>query len=131
VIWAKAEGCRVTLADGRELLDLTGEPVRQFRAHPRPERVAALEPADLRKRRFSRAKAEYLIGAARAVVEGRFAPDAMQEGSAVAAEQELIGVRGIGTWTARYMLLRGVGFADCAPAGDVALAAALANLHRA
>jgi 4-aminobutyrate aminotransferase-like enzyme len=24
VIWAKAEGCRVTLADGRELLDLTG-----------------------------------------------------------------------------------------------------------
>jgi len=24
VIWAKAEGCRVTLADGRELLDLSG-----------------------------------------------------------------------------------------------------------
>ena len=24
VIWASAEGCRVTLADGRELLDLTG-----------------------------------------------------------------------------------------------------------
>jgi 4-aminobutyrate aminotransferase / (S)-3-amino-2-methylpropionate transaminase / 5-aminovalerate transaminase len=24
VIWAKAEGCRVTLADGRELIDLTG-----------------------------------------------------------------------------------------------------------
>ncbi|MGZ8717123.1 MAG: aminotransferase class III-fold pyridoxal phosphate-dependent enzyme, partial [Gaiellaceae bacterium] len=24
MIWAKAQGCRVTLADGRELLDLTG-----------------------------------------------------------------------------------------------------------
>ncbi|HKC77831.1 MAG TPA: aminotransferase class III-fold pyridoxal phosphate-dependent enzyme, partial [Gaiellaceae bacterium] len=24
MIWAKAEGCRVTLVDGRELLDLTG-----------------------------------------------------------------------------------------------------------
>ena len=24
MIWTKAEGCRVTLADGRELLDLTG-----------------------------------------------------------------------------------------------------------
>ena len=24
MIWARAEGCRVTLADGRELLDLTG-----------------------------------------------------------------------------------------------------------
>ena len=24
MIWARAEGCRVTLADGRELLDITG-----------------------------------------------------------------------------------------------------------
>ena len=24
MIWTRAEGCRVTLADGRELLDLTG-----------------------------------------------------------------------------------------------------------
>jgi AraC family transcriptional regulator of adaptative response / DNA-3-methyladenine glycosylase II len=113
----------------RELLDLAGEPVQEFRAHPAPERVAALEPADLRKRRFSGAKAEYLIGAARAVVEGRLAPDEMHAGSAAAAERTLMSVRGIGTWTARYMLLRGVGFADCAPAGDAALAAALAKLH--
>jgi 3-methyladenine DNA glycosylase/8-oxoguanine DNA glycosylase len=89
----------------------------------------ALDAADLRSRRFSRAKAEYLIGAARAIVEGRFDPDALPEGSAVAAERSLTSVRGIGTWTARYMLMRGAGFADCAPAGDVALAAALAKLH--
>jgi 3-methyladenine DNA glycosylase/8-oxoguanine DNA glycosylase len=37
-------------------------------------------------------------------------------------------LRGVGTWTARYMLMRGAGFADCAPVGDVALAAALQKL---
>jgi 3-methyladenine DNA glycosylase/8-oxoguanine DNA glycosylase len=53
----------------------------------------------------------------------------MSAGSAVAAERSLTSVRGIGTWTARYMLMRGAGFADCAPVGDVALAAALQKLH--
>jgi 3-methyladenine DNA glycosylase/8-oxoguanine DNA glycosylase len=55
----------------------------------------------------------------------------MAEGSAIAAERELTRVRGIGTWTARYMLMRGAGFADCAPVGDVALAAALQKLTEA
>jgi 3-methyladenine DNA glycosylase/8-oxoguanine DNA glycosylase len=53
----------------------------------------------------------------------------MIDGSALAAERELTRVRGIGVWTARYMLMRGAGFADCAPVGDVALAAALQKLH--
>jgi 3-methyladenine DNA glycosylase/8-oxoguanine DNA glycosylase len=43
----------------------------------------------------------------------------------------LTSLRGVGTWTARYTLLRGAGFADCAPVGDVALAAALQKLHAA
>ena len=37
--------------------------------------------------------------------------------------------RGIGIWRARYVLRRG-GFADAAPVGDAALAAALQKLHR-
>jgi 3-methyladenine DNA glycosylase/8-oxoguanine DNA glycosylase len=37
-------------------------------------------------------------------------------------------IHGIGKWTARYTLMRGAGFADCAPVGDVALAAALQKL---
>jgi 3-methyladenine DNA glycosylase/8-oxoguanine DNA glycosylase len=40
----------------------------------------------------------------------------------------LRGLRGVGPWTARYTLMRGAGFADCAPIGDVALAAALQKL---
>jgi AraC family transcriptional regulator of adaptative response / DNA-3-methyladenine glycosylase II len=115
----------------REILELAGEKVGGMRAHPTPAELAAIEPADLKRRRYSRAKAEYLIGAARAVAAGTLAPEAMAEGSAIAAERELTQVRGIGTWTARYMLMRGAGFADCAPIGDVALAAALQKLTEA
>jgi AraC family transcriptional regulator of adaptative response / DNA-3-methyladenine glycosylase II len=112
----------------RELLMLVGDEIDGLRAHPAPERVASLDAADLARRRYSRAKAEYLIGAARAVTEGALAPEVMSEGSAVAAERQLLKMHGIGKWTARYTLMRGAGFADCTPVGDVALAAALQKL---
>ena len=112
----------------REILLLAGDEIDGIWTHPVPERLATLDISDLTKRRYSRAKAEYLLGAARAVVTGALAPEGMSEGSAVAAERELLKVRGIGTWTARYTLMRGAGFADCAPVGDVALAAALQKL---
>ena len=44
-------------------------------------------------------------------------------------EKALTAQRGIGIWTARYVLMRG-GFADAAPVGDSALAAALQKLHK-
>jgi AraC family transcriptional regulator of adaptative response / DNA-3-methyladenine glycosylase II len=113
----------------REVLELAGERIEGMRAHPTPEALARLDVADLAKRRFSRSKAEYLVGAARAVATGTLVPESMIDGSALAAERELTRVRGIGVWTARYMLMRGAGFADCAPVGDVALAAALQKLH--
>jgi AraC family transcriptional regulator of adaptative response / DNA-3-methyladenine glycosylase II len=109
----------------REILELAGTKVGGMRAHPTPVQLAAIDAADLKSRRYSRSKAEYLIGAARAVASGELTPETMTEGSAVAAERELTKLHGVGTWTARYMLMRGAGFADCAPVGDVALATAL------
>ena len=55
--------------------------------------------------------------------------ESLGEGSAIAAEKALTAQRGIGTWTARYVLMRG-GFADAAPVGDSALATALQRLHK-
>ena len=109
----------------REVLALAGEPVQGMRAHPSAARVADISLADLTNRRFSRSKAEYLIGAAQAVASGELDAEALAESSAVAAERSLLRLRGIGPWTARYTLMRGAGLADCAPVGDVALAAAL------
>jgi len=115
----------------RELFEIAGTEIEGMRAHPTPERVAAIRVDELARRRFSRRKAEYLIGAAHAVASGRLDADGLGDGSAVAAERDLTRLHGIGTWTARYMLMRGAGFADCAPVGDVALAAALQKLTAA
>jgi AraC family transcriptional regulator, regulatory protein of adaptative response / DNA-3-methyladenine glycosylase II len=109
----------------REILELAGDDAGGMRTNPTAERLAEIPVAALTKRRFSRSKAEYLIGAAQAVAAGRLAAESLGEGSAVAAERALREQRGIGPWTARYTLMRGAGFADCAPVGDVALAAAL------
>ena len=60
---------------------------------------------------------------------GKLDIENLGEGSAIAAEKTLTAQRGIGTWTARYVLMRG-GFADAAPVGDSALATALQRLHK-
>lgn len=98
-------------------------------AHPDPARVAALEMEDLTALRFSRSKASYLIGVARLIAEGILSLDALAAGTSAEAETALVAVRGIGTWTARYILLRGFGFPDMAPIGDSGLATALQRLH--
>jgi AraC family transcriptional regulator of adaptative response / DNA-3-methyladenine glycosylase II len=112
----------------REIIHLGGERIGGMIAHPSAARVADIGIEALARRRFSRSKASYLIGAATAVAEGRLAIETLPDGSAVAAENALTAIRGVGTWTARYAMLRG-GFADCAPVGDSALATALQRLH--
>jgi len=113
----------------REILDLAGmEAGGGMRAHPDPGRVANLDPKVLAARRFSRQKIDYLLGAASAVARGDLDVEGLTAGSARAAEKKLTAIRGIGTWTARYVLLRG-GFSDSAPVGDAALAAALQRAH--
>ncbi len=113
----------------RDLILLAGDKVRDMRAHPTPERVADLTIAKLHARRYSRSKAKYLIGASEAVAKGELDLESLPRGSAVAAEKKLTALHGIGTWTARYVMMR-VGFADSAPVGDSALAAALQKLHK-
>jgi DNA-3-methyladenine glycosylase II len=99
-----------------------------LRAHPDPARVAELEIEDLTALRFSRSKASYLIGIARLVADGEISLDALAEGQPMDAEAALVAVRGIGIWTARYIMLRGFGFPDMAPIGDSGLATALQRL---
>jgi AraC family transcriptional regulator of adaptative response / DNA-3-methyladenine glycosylase II len=112
----------------RDLVALAGEKIGDMRAHPTPGRVADIAISTLAARRYSRSKAQYLIDAAAAVTTGKLDIENLAEGSAIAAEKALTAQRGIGTWTARYVLMRG-GFADAAPVGDSALATALQRLH--
>jgi len=106
----------------RELIRTAGVPhANGLIAHPSAETVAGLEIEALRGIKFSRSKAEYLIAAAKAVASGDVP---LAEESAGL----LTGVRGIGPWTLQYLFLRGLGLADCLPAGDVGLARGLERL---
>jgi AraC family transcriptional regulator of adaptative response / DNA-3-methyladenine glycosylase II len=113
----------------RDLILMAGEKIGEMRTHPTPERVAGLSIAELHKRRYSRSKASYLIDSAAAIARGELDIESLGRGSAVAAEKKLTALRGIGLWTARYIMLRD-GFADAAPIGDSALATALQRLHK-
>jgi AraC family transcriptional regulator of adaptative response / DNA-3-methyladenine glycosylase II len=112
----------------RELIEIAGEPVGGMRTHPTPERVANIAVHTLHARRYSRSKAQYLVDAAAAIARGELDIENLHRGSAVAAQKALTAQRGIGLWTARYILMR-AGFADAAPIGDSALATALQKLH--
>ncbi len=96
---------------------------------PTPETLAPLDEANLQALQFSRQKARYVIGLSRAIIEGRFKPGAlagMPADEALARLQELLGV---GRWTAEYVLLRGLGYPDALPAGDVALQKAVGRAY--
>jgi AraC family transcriptional regulator, regulatory protein of adaptative response / DNA-3-methyladenine glycosylase II len=110
----------------RDLIALRGDDAGGgLRAHPTPAAMANLDVADLRALRFSGRKAEYLIGLARAVVDGALDLDELDRAHAPAVETRLLALRGFGPWSAQYVLMRSLGFADCVPVGDAALTLAL------
>ena len=113
------------------VIELAGLPVRaragavELRAHPTPEAVAQLDPADLVARQFSRRKAEYLIDSSRALASGELKPEEFEREPATRIEERLLAVRGLGPWSVQYLMMRALGLENCVPVGDVALLAAL------
>lgn len=129
LVWAIL-GQQVNLAFAgamrRDLVARFGDPAGAgLSAHPGPEALAEAPLEDLTALRISRAKAETLRRAARAVAEGALPLERLREGSALEARRSLMGLKGIGPWTAAYTLLRGLGFPDCVPVGDAGLTLAL------
>jgi DNA-3-methyladenine glycosylase II len=110
----------------RTVIELAGTPHPSgMIAHPDAAAVAALDPAELLTRKFSRSKVEYLQGVARVVADGRLDLERLPELPAEEAAERLTGLRGIGPWTRNFILLRACGFPDCVPVGDSGLAAGL------
>jgi DNA-3-methyladenine glycosylase II len=89
------------------------------RAFPDPENLASLEPDDLRRHGFSSAKARTIIETSRAIVAGELDLEALQRLEDGAAIERLTNLRGIGRWTAEYVLLRGLGRLHVFPGDDV------------
>ncbi len=113
----------------RALTEVAGTPVGEgLSVLPSPARVAALPPEALLARQFSRQKIDYLLSVARLVADGALDLAGLTAGSATRAERTLRAVRGLGPWTVNYIMMRGLGFADCTPYGDTGLTSGLQKL---
>ena len=93
---------------------------------PTPERIAELADSDLRDIQYSRQKADYLIGIAR-LGPGWIAE--LEAASFTRSKTMLLATRGLGIWSANYLLMRSLGYADCVPLGDTGLTAGLVHFH--
>ena len=110
----------------RALSDAAGFTVScGLRTLPRADVVAQMSDADLRVCKLSKAKTKTLQLLAAKIVAGELDLEALEHGSAVTAHEALMAQHGIGPWTANYVMMRGFGFADCAPIGDAGLRRAL------
>jgi DNA-3-methyladenine glycosylase II len=117
VAFARALKLRLVELCGRAL---TVDGVR-YPLLPLPEDVATLDPAALVERQFSRQKIAYVIGLSEAIAGGELDLPAVCALPAEEAIAELTRYKGVGRWTAEYVLMRGAGHPDVLPAGDVSL----------
>lgn len=88
-------------------------------AFPRPQDLARADIEDLRRMGFSYQKARYITGLARSVNEGELDLGRLESMDDEQAVRWLLGLKGVGRWTAEYCLLRGLGRTHVFPGDDV------------
>lgn len=86
---------------------------------PRPPDLAGQEPQDLKTLGFSAQKGRALIELAGATSRGDLDLEALEGVDDDAAMAQLLALRGVGRWTAEYVLLRGLGRTHVFPGDDV------------
>jgi DNA-3-methyladenine glycosylase II len=87
-------------------------------AFPRPEDLSKLSPGDFRKLGFSRQKGHSIIELAQSIMVNQVDIEQLEKLDNAEVLSRLCQLRGIGRWTADYILLRGLGRIDVFPADD-------------
>lgn len=106
-------------------LDATFSENKPFFLFPKPARIAALSPDDLKPLQFSGRKAEYIIGIAQLFEQGKLDKTTLLHMDTAEARETLLAIRGIGAWTADYVGLKCLRHSTAFPVGDAGLQQAL------
>jgi 3-methyladenine DNA glycosylase/8-oxoguanine DNA glycosylase len=107
------------------LIEAFGKPVGRAYAFPERARLALVEPAELVGLGFSRRKAEYVVGLARADLD----LDGLAALPSEDVKARLVAFPGIGEWTADWFLARHLARPDAWPAGDLGLRKAVLRFY--
>jgi len=118
---------QVTLTFGirllNRLIDACGRPIGvnepSPRAFPEPHDLLSLGSQSIRNLQFSWAKTRALLEVSQAIVERKIAFETLAQLDDDAAIAQLCALRGIGRWTAEYVLLRGLRRIHVFPCDDV------------
>ena len=107
-------------------LEYAGE---KYYAFPEPAAVRACSPEMLLAMQFSRRKVEYIMEIARQFEEEGLSKESLLAlGSREAIVQRLISIRGVGMWTAEYVLMKCLKYYDAFPIADIGLQNALKQM---
>ena len=117
----------------RRFVERFGETVghagKIFYAFPLAERVARAEPEELRALGLTNAKATSIVEAARALADGTLAAADLETEDNESAVARLASLRGVGRWTAEWVLMLHFGRADVFAAADLFLRGAIAKYY--
>jgi DNA-3-methyladenine glycosylase II len=94
---------------------------KKYWIFPSFKQVAKLTPVDLKDIKMTVKKSEYIIGVAQLMASGELSKEKLMDMDFKEAEKSLIKIRGIGPWTANYVLMRCLRFPEAFPIDDVGL----------
>ena len=97
-------------------------------AFPTPETLSRATVAELKTHKLSGRKAEYIRQIAMMESEGTIDLESFRSFSADEATKKLTDLKGVGNWTANWLLVRALSHQDGFPSGDLALQKYMGNL---
>ncbi len=100
-----------------------------YYAFPRPETLAVLRVEDLRGMKLSQRKAEYVRGIACTALDDPEFIEGLHHLDDEAVVRQITSLRGVGNWTAQWLLIRALGRPDALPLGDLALRRVVSRLY--
>ena len=100
-----------------------------FYGFPTPESLAKAKTAGLRKVGLSAAKARYIVEFSKKIANDEFDLNGLSRMDDEQVVTELTKFRGIGEWTAKYTLVRGMGRVDSLPADDLGIRRAVSQIY--
>lgn len=114
----------------RRLVEEFGKQVncqnQTFYIFPSPQDFKTVDPQDLLRIQLSKSKANYILEVAKAFLEGRINKKVLIEQASFELQQRLLmSIKGIGLWTANYVLMKCIRINNSVPYGDAGLSNAL------
>ncbi|PGS47317.1 DNA-3-methyladenine glycosylase [Bacillus sp. AFS041924] len=116
----------------RSLVEKYGERLKwkdeTFWLFPTPNVIAELKVSDLTSLKFTTRKAEYIIGIAKLMAEGSISKEKLDRLDSYEEKlNKLVEIRGVGNWTADYVLMKCLKEKTAFPIADVGIHNAIKN----